>query len=120
MKTIENLGFGMKDIINAECGTKVLKNFADKTVLVKGFLIADKEDVNEETGETKVLKISVLKCNDMLISSVSPTVANCVETIIDTFKSNKLEKTILNDGVKIKVKSDKTSKGRDFFYLELE
>lgn len=119
MKTKSKVNFSLKEIINAESATTVLKNLAGKQVKVNGFLIGSKEDVDSDTGEVKEIQIGVLKTVDgELISSISPTVINSIETIIDTYTENNLLQEI-EAGIDIIIKADKSAKGRDFFHLEL-
>lgn len=120
MKTIKNVNFSLKETINSESATTVLKTLVNQTLKVNGLLVAEKQEVDEETGESKTLKIGVLKTTDgQLISSISPTVTNSIESIINAYTDGGLLEEFKNDGVEIKICSSKSSKGRDFFFLEL-
>jgi hypothetical protein len=119
MKVLVNVNFGLKEVINSESATTVLKNLANKKVKVTGLLVANKDDIDEETGEVKNIKIGVLKTSDgELISSISPTVIGSMETIVTTYTDmNILEE--IPKGIDILIKSAKSAKGREFFHLVL-
>lgn len=118
MKVKTNVNMEMKDIINAGSSTQVVKDFKDKEFVVTGFLIATKEVADKETGEIKNTEIAVLKGKDGLVSSISHTVIESVQNIVDAYTdADKLDE--ISKGIKIKICSNKSSKGREFFYLDI-
>jgi hypothetical protein len=120
MKVLKQVNFGLKEIINAESATTVLKNMSNETVKITGLMVATKEDLNEETGEIKTLKVGVLKTQEgELISSISPTVIGSIETIITTYEDMGIIEDI-SKGIDVQIKSAKSGKGREFFHLELK
>lgn len=119
MKIIDKVNFGLKEIVNAESATLVLKNFGNKQTKINGILIGSKEEIIEETGEIKNTKIGVIKTDKgELISSISPTAIGSMETIISAYKDAEMLGEI-EKGIDIMIKSSKSAKGRDFYYLEL-
>lgn len=119
MKVNKKVNFGLKEIINAGSATEVVKNFSGKKLIVTGLLIAVKEDVDGDTGELTTTEIGVLKTKDgKLISSISPTVLNSIDTIINTYTDAGMLEDI-EKGIEVMIKADKSAKGREFFHLEL-
>ena len=120
MKILSKVNFTLKEIINSESATKVIKDFAGHELAVTGFLIGEKEDVDSETGELKNVKIGVIKTQDgELISSISPTVIGSIDTIINVYTEANLIGEI-ESGIPLIVKSNKSAKKREFYNLELK
>jgi len=117
MNILKKVNFGLKEIVNSESATKVIKNYGGQTLKVNGILIGVKDNVDED-GVVKTIKVVVLKSGDDLISSISPTVVNSAETIISAYEDNKLTEEIVA-GIDITVASAKSGKGREFFFLQL-
>jgi hypothetical protein len=119
MKVLQKVNFSLKETINAESATTVLKNLPNTIVKVTGFLIGTKENIDAETGEVSNVKIGVLKTQEgELISSISPTVIGSIETIISTYEEMGLTSEI-ERGIDVCIKSAKSAKNREFFHLEL-
>jgi hypothetical protein len=119
MKILNNVNFGLKEIVNCETATTPLNTVKNTDVKVTGFLIGAKDDVDSETGEVKSLKVGVIKLEDgQLVSTISPTVINSIETMINAYKEidqlGEIEK-----GLEVSIKTGRSSKNRDFMFLEL-
>lgn len=119
MKIVQNVNFQLKEIVNCETATTTINSLNNKEIIVTGFLIGLKETIEEETGEVKNLKIGVLKTDDgQLISTISPTVINSMETIINAYKDiDQLDE--IGKGLLIGIKTAKSTKSRNFIFLEL-
>jgi hypothetical protein len=119
MKIVQKVNFSLKETINAESATNVLKNLAGQQLKVNGLLIGVKEEADEETGELKTTKIGVLKTvSGELVSSISPTVIGSIETIISAYEEQGMLEEI-KSGIDVLVKASKSAKNREFFHLEL-
>lgn len=119
MKIVQNVNFKLKEMVNSETATTPINLIKGENILVTGILIGIKEEVDNETGEIKSLKVGVIKKDDgQLISSISPTVINSMETIINAYTEcdqiSEIEK-----GIDVAIKTGKSSKNRDFIFLEL-
>jgi predicted small secreted protein len=114
MDILKKANMSLKESINAGNAVEVVKNYAGQTLNVTGALIALKEEVDEQ-GEVTTTKIGVLKGDDKLISSISNTVINSIDTYINSLGEEEFKK-----GIPVKVCSSKSAKGREFFFLELE
>lgn len=119
MKILHNVNFSLKEMVNSETATTPINLIKGEKILVKGILIGTKEEVSDETGEVKTLKIGVLKKDDgQLISTISPTVINSMETIINAYKECE-QLAEIEKGIDIAIETGKSSKNRDFIFLEL-
>lgn len=117
MNIIKNVNFGLKEIVNSESATKVMKNYGGQTLKVTGILVGTKDDADED-GVVKTIKVAVLKTADELISSISPTVVNSAETIVSAYEGANLLSEI-EAGIDVTVVKGKSAKGREFFFLTI-
>ena len=120
MKILNNVNFGLKEIVNSESAVKTVKEYTGKTLKVTGILIGVKEELDSESGELKTTRVVVLKeQNGELISSISPTVIGTAETIISAYAENNLTSEI-EKGIDVNICSSKSGKGREFYFLQLK
>lgn len=102
------------DLVRANNAVTAVQELKDKALKLTDIIIGKKPD---ENGEVKV--VTILKVQDgketYFASSISPTVADSVETIMEVFSADEIHK-----GVDIIVKSKKSKGGRDFFYIDLK
>lgn len=118
MKVLRKVNFDMKDIINANNCVNTINHNGQATLTVTGFLTGTNEEIETETGELTTKTIGVLKTNDGMFSTISPTVISSINSILDAYE----EAEVLDDiskGIQIKISSAKSSKSREFFYLEI-
>ena len=119
MKVSQKVNFSLKEIVNAQSTTNVIKDYVGETLKLTGILIANKEDVDQDTGDIKTTKVVVLKTDKELISSISPTLASSAETIISAYDENGILDDIAK-GIDVIISSSESSKGREFFFLTLK
>lgn len=119
MKILNNVNFNLKEIVNSETATTPINTMMNKEVIATGLLVGLKEDIDNETGEVKTLKVGVIKIDEgNLLSTISPTVINSIETIVNAYTDADMLGEI-KEGIAIAIKSAKSGKNRDFIFLEL-
>lgn len=119
MKILNKINFNLKETVNSESATLIMKNFGGQVLKTTGILIGTKDDLDSDTGEVKEIKVAILKtATGELISSISPTVVNSAETIVNAYTDANLLADF-DAGVEIQVCSGKSGKGREFFFLQL-
>lgn len=113
MKATTNIGFSMKEVINSESATQTMSDVAGKTLKVTGILIGEKVD-NE--GEKKT--VAVMKTDAGLITTISPTVLNALDTIVNAYESAGALAE-LEQGITVIVNVKKSANKREFYTLEV-
>lgn len=114
MKTIVNLTQDKKDIVKAGNATLGFKDVIGDNILCTGVIIYEKTELNKDNVEETKIVSAIRNADGEFITSVSPTVKNSLEMIVESFSDE-----ILADGVQVIVKSKKSNSNRDFLYLDL-
>lgn len=110
MRIKKNVNFGMNEVINSESATQTIADFAGKTVTLSGILFAEKD---EETG---IKTVVVMKTDAGLITSISPTVINSLETLVGAYEEfGKLAD--LEAGIKVTVNAQQSASKRTFYTI---
>ena len=110
---ITSYNFTKKDEVNSVSATP-LQKFKDEVLTLKGAAITERAD--QETGEMK--KVAILVTDEHgTLTSISGTVINGLDLIIDYMTD--MEEEAAQNGVQVKVKSNRSNAGREFLTLEL-
>lgn len=115
MKVLVNTLSEKKDLVKAGNAVLGFKDVLGEKMVVTGVIIFEKEEVNEKSGEVEAKTVCCLKRKDgEFITSISPTVKNSLQMIIEAYTAEEIAK-----GIEVVVKSKSSNAGRDFFYVDL-
>ena len=115
MKIIYNSSNEKKDIVKANNSVDTVKDILDTQFTCTAIIIFDKEQIDEETGDTDTKTVVALKnSNGGFYTSISPTVKSSVEAIVEAYTQEEI-----TSGIDIIVKSKESKAGRDFYYVDL-
>lgn len=94
---------------------KHCKGIKGQTLILTGAIVFRREESDEETGEVKTTTACAIKSKDNnFYSSISQTVLKSLDTILETFEQSEIEQ-----GIEIAIKTSKSNKGREFFFIDL-
>lgn len=115
MEILVNVTSDKKDLVKAGNAVKGFKDVIGSKIKMCGAIIFTKDEVDEKTGEATTKIVSAIKGADgEFITSVSPTVKNSLELIVNTYDKDEILK-----GIEVMIKSKKSNAGRDFIYIDL-
>lgn len=115
MKILTNITTDKKDVVKAAVATMGFKDMIGEPIKMMGVVVYEKDEPNEKTGEVETKTVTAIKLeNGEFITSISPTVNNSLDMIIEMY-----EDEILTTGVDIIIKSKTSNSGRDFLYLDM-
>lgn len=110
-----NITDDKKDLVKAGNTTTMCKDVVGEKFVMTGIIIYEKEEINAETGEVKKSMVSCIKKQDgEFISTISPTVLNSLDIIVNCYTPEEIKK-----GIEIEVKSKKSNSKREFIYIDL-
>ena len=111
MEVLKSINTDKRDIVKASVAVETVQEHANETVVLTGIIIAKKwSDDEQRDVEVTALKLQ----NGTFITSISKTVKDSAETMLNAFEENEFA-----NGLEIVIKSKKSKGGRDFFYLDL-
>lgn len=115
MEILKSTLTNKKDVVKANNTVNTVKELKDKTLTLTGAIVFRREEADEETGEVKTTTACVIKSKDNnFYSSISQTVLKSLDTILETFEQSEIEQ-----GIDIAIKTSKSNKGREFFFIDL-
>lgn len=115
MKILVNIGCEKKDVVKACNCVDTFKEYVEQPFISNGILIYEKEDVNEETGVAENVTVTAIKRSDgSFITSISPTVKNSIDAVIEVYDEEEL-----TSGIEMVIRSKRSNAGREFFYIDL-
>lgn len=115
MEILVNVSESKKDLVKAGNSTTMAKDVIGEQFKMTGAIIYKKEEVDQSTGECSVKTVCCIKREDgEFISTISPTVENSLQLIVNSFEKEEILK-----GIEVVIKSKKSTKGRDFIYIDL-
>lgn len=117
-KVILNENMTNRDVVKAKVTVETCEKHKGEILKLTGAMLYEKEEVDEKTGEVLLRTVSAIKVNnggkDVIITSISPTVASSLQTII-----TQCGEDIRTDGLEIVIGTGTTKAGREFLYLDL-
>ena len=115
MTILTNITSDKKDLIKANNSVTGFKEKLGEDILMTGVLIYEKEEIDTKTGEIEKKVVCAIKdSNGDFITSVSPTVKNSLDMIVESYTEEEIKA-----GLPITIKSKRSNAGRDFFYVDL-
>ena len=115
MEILVNVSESKKDLVKAWNTTTMAKDVIGEQFKMTGAIIYKKEELDQSTGECSVKTVCCIKREDgEFISTISPTVENSLQLIVNSY-----DKEEILQGIDVVIKSKKSSKGRDFIYIDL-
>ena len=112
---LTNITADKKDLVKANNAVLGFKDCIGEPITMVGVVIYSKEEVDEKTGDITAKTVSAIKKADgEFITSVSPTVKNSLDMIIETYSEEEIKA-----GIEVVIKSKKSNTGRDFLYIDL-
>lgn len=115
IKTTENVT--KVDIVKAGNAVSTAKDIIGTPFKLYAVILAEKEDVDEQSGEIKKQLVTIIKTDmeESFVSSISPTLKSSAENLLDNFSTEDFQA-----GIPCVVKSKKSNHGRDFVYIDLQ
>ena len=93
------------------------KDCVDTQFNIKGFVLADTEIVNDETGETKNgQSLSILTIDDHIIGTNSSTIINNLKELIEMVEE---DETLKLEEITCKIATGKAKSGNTFSSLDV-
>ena len=108
MQIINNTAADKKDIAKATTTNLALKDYVDQILTVTDIITYEKENSNGTNH------IYTVKTNEGWMMSNSDTVKDVIDTVLCSYTPDEI-----HAGIDVKVKTAKSSKGRDFYFLEI-
>lgn len=110
MKILVNTSLDKKDIAKATTTNESLKDHAGKQVTIKNIIAYQKE--NEDGSITKIYAVDTAEAGWLMTNS--PTVKDVLDVILESYEAEEIRA-----GIPIIIKSGKSAKNREFFFLEI-
>ena len=112
MNITKTVNYTKRDCVKAGVAVDTVQEHGGEVLTLNGFLFGSK--FSEE--DDKEIEVVVLKTvDDLFISSISKTVRDSAETIVDSFTEEEI-----SSGIEVVVKNKTSKGGREFFYLDLK
>ena len=117
-KILINENMSNRDMVKAKVATETCEKHKGEILKCTGAMVCEREEKDEKTGEVLLRTVSAIKVNngkkEFIITSISPTVASSLQTII-----TQCGEDIRTDGLEIVIGIGTTKAGREFLYLDL-
>lgn len=115
LKATENIT--KVDIVKAGNAVTTAKDVVGVAFKLYGVILAEKEEIDDKSGEVKHTVVTILKTDleEPFISSISPTLKTSAENILDNFDASEFEA-----GIPSILKTKKSNQGRNFVYVDLQ
>lgn len=115
MKILGGTSENKKDIVRATNAVIGAQDLANQKITLKGAWMYEKSDEKGEPVNVIALKVVEENGEEVFCSSISKTVADSIDTILEIYDANEINEV----GVPIMIKSKKSKAGRDFYYVDL-
>lgn len=115
MKILFGTSEDKKDIVRATNAVIGAQDLVNQPIILTGAWGYEKVDEKGEPVTVTALKVKQENGEEVFCSSISKTVADSIDTILEIYEDGEIQ----NGGVPIIIKSKKSKAGRDFYYIDL-